>query len=129
MKTFLLLDFKIQMWGFVLLITLFSIFSLIREELINFIIAFLWISILQLISMLIRLVLNCKKGVLFYGYLLFSLLFWMYVLYEKSKFKFSYSLESIWILLSIYSGFVYYFFSIFYLVYCYETYKSQNKLS
>ena len=89
MKTFLLLDFKIQMWGFVLLITLFSIFSLIREELINFIIAFLWISILQLISMLIRLVLNCKKGVLFYGYLLFSLLFWMYVLYEKSKFKFS----------------------------------------
>ena len=88
MKTFLLLDFKIQMWGFVLLITLFSIFSLIREELINFIIAFLWISILQLISMLIRLVLNCKKGVLFYGYLLFSLLFWMYVLYEKSKFNF-----------------------------------------
>lgn len=126
MKTFLLLDFKIQMWGFVLLITLFSIFSLIREELINFIIAFLWISILHLISMLIRFVLNCKKGVLFYGYLLFSLLFWMYVLYEKSKFKFSYSLESIWILLSIYSGFVYYFFSIFYLVYCYETYKSQN---
>lgn len=126
MKTFLLLDFKIQMWGFVLLITLFSIFSLIREELINFIIAFLWISILQLISMLIRFVLNCKKGVLFYGYLLFSLLFWMYVLYEKSKFKFSYSLESIWILLSVYSGFVYYFFSIFYLVYCYETYKSQN---
>ena len=102
MKTFLLLDFKIQMWGFVLLITLFSIFSLIREELINFIIAFLWISILQLISMLKRFVLNCKnckKGVLFYGYLLFSLLFWMYVLYEKSKFKFSYSLESIWILL------------------------------
>ena len=89
MKTFLLLDFKIQMWGFVLLITLFSIFSLIREELINFIIAFLWISILQLISMLKRLVLNCKKGVLFYGYLLFSLLFWMSVLYEKSKFKFS----------------------------------------
>lgn len=126
MKTFLLLDFKIQMWGFVLLITLFSIFSLIREELINFIIAFLWISILQLISMLIRFVLNCKKGALFYGYLLFSLLFWMYFLYEKSKFKFSYSLESIWILLSIYSGFVYYFFSIFYLVYCYETYKSQN---
>lgn len=126
MKTFLLLDFKIQMWGFVLLITLFSIFSLIREELINFIIAFLWISILHLISMLIRFVLNCKKGVLFYGYLLFSLLFWMYVLYEKSKFKFSYSLESIWILLSVYSGFVYYFFSIFYLVYCYETYKSQN---
>lgn len=126
MKTFLILDFKIQIWGFVLLITFFSIFSLIRGELINFIIAFLWISILQLISMLIRLVLNCKKGVLFYGYLLFSLLFWMYVLYEKSKFKFSYSLESIWILLSVYSGFVYYFFSIFYLVYCYETYKSQN---
>lgn len=118
MKTFTNIDFRIQICSFV-----FFLSSLINGDFIDLFKAFIWISIVQLMSMLIRLVLKCEKGIFFYFYFLFSTLFWMYVLYEKSRFKFSYSLESIWILLSVYSGCVYYFFSLFYLFYSYETFR------
>jgi len=123
MKTFLRIDYKIQIFGFIILLFAFSVYSIITKEFFVFIRVFVWISILQLVSMLIKLMLNYKKEVFFYVYLLFSVLFWIYVLYEKSKFKFSYSIEAIWILLSFYSGFIYYFLSIFYLLYSYKTSK------
>lgn len=123
MKTFTDIDFRIQICSFIFLLFVFFLSSLISGDFIDLFKAFIWISIVQLMSMLIRLVLKCEKGIFFYFYFLFSTLFWMYVLYEKSRFKFSYSLESIWILLSVYSGYVYYFFSIFYLFYSYETFR------
>jgi len=123
MKNFIIIDFKIQSLCFVLLLIGFFLFSLISRDPIDLLTAFVWISLLQLTSMIIRLFFKCKKGYLFYAYLFFSIFFWIYVLYEKSGFKVSYSLQFIWILCSIYSGFIYYFFLIFYLFYSYETFR------
>lgn len=122
MKTFLTIDYKIQIFGFIFIPVAFALYSIMMKELFVFK-AFVWISLLQLASMIIRLMVNHKKDLFFCFYLLFSISFWMFVLYEKSRFKFSYSFESIWLQLSVYSGFIYYFFLFFYPFYLRELSK------
>ena len=126
MKTVLKIDYKIQIFGFIILLLGFTVQGFVTKEFLIFIRAFLYISLLQLASMIVRLMMNRKNGLFFHFYLLFSFSFWMYVLYEDSKFKFSYSLESIWLQLSIYSGFIYYYFLIFYLFYMHKFVKNKK---
>ncbi len=122
MKTFLTIDYKIQIFGFIFIPVAFALYSFIMKEMLVFK-AFVWISLLQLVSMIIRLMINHKKDLFFCFYLLFFISFWMFVLYEKSRFKFSYSFESIWLQLSVFSGFIYYFFLFFYPFYLRELSK------
>ena len=126
MKTILKIDYKIQIFGFIILLLGFTVQGFVTEEFLIFIRAFLYISLLQLASMIVRLMVNRKNGLFFHFYLLFSFSFWMYILYEKSKFKFSYLLEGIWFQLSIYTGFIYYYFLIFYLFYLHKFVKNQK---
>ncbi|KUJ53474.1 hypothetical protein AR685_03560 [Chryseobacterium sp. JAH] len=126
MKTVLKIDYKIQIFGFIILLLGFTVQGFVTKEFLIFIRAFLYISLLQLASMIVRLMMNRKNGLFFHFYLLFSFSFWMYIMYEKSKFKFSYSLESIWLQLSIYSGFIYYYFLIFYLFYMHKFVKNKK---
>lgn len=126
MKTILKIDYKIQIFGFIILLLGFTVQGFVTEEFLIFIRAFLYISLLQLASMIVRLMANRKNGLFFYFYLLFSFSFWMYILYEKSKFKFSYLLEGIWLQLSIFTGFIYYYFLICYLFYLHKFVKNQK---
>lgn len=126
MKTILKIDYKIQIFGFIILLLAFTLQSFVTKEFLIFIRAFLYISLLQLASMIVRLMVNRKNGLFFYFYLLFSFSFWMYIMYEKSKFKFSYLLEGIWLQLSIFTGFIYYYYLIFYLFYLHKFVKNQK---
>lgn len=126
MKTILKIDYKIQIFGFIILLLACTLQGFVTKEFLIFIRAFLYISLLQLASMIVRLMVNRKNGLFYYFYLLFSFSFWMYILYEKSKFKFSYLLEGIWLQLSIYTGFIYYYFLICYLFYLHTSVKNQK---
>jgi hypothetical protein len=61
MKTILKIDYKIQIFGFIILFLAFTLQSFITKEFLIFFRAFLHISLLQLASMIIRLMANSKN--------------------------------------------------------------------
>lgn len=126
MKNFLKIDFFLQLYCSILMLIIMFFISIFKYDLIYFMKSFVYISIIQLVSYIIRLFIKYKKTFFYYLYGVFVTPFWLYFFYEKSKFKFSYSAEMVWLTLSFYSGFIYYYLLIYYIIYCFVAFQNNS---